>query len=470
MLSFKELTKGDLQAIRPYLELNESRFCDYTSGNLYMWRHELWTGFAIFNGTLLIEKEYEKGRYCFFCPLGEDFEGALRELELYCLAKKMPLCFFAVCEGNEKRLEGRYAHGQIITNRSWADYLYNLSDLRDFPGKRYDSKRHNAHSFHNHYPNALFKKATKDDVPRLEGFLQGYLDENRDRDISLTEMNLTKEMLLDPKAINAEIGYYELDGKVIGFSLGERKGDTIYQHIEKALRDYNGIYQALTSDYLKLFGDEALYVNREEDDGNPGLREAKLQLHPVELLRKRFLEVGNQFDLYHDVPTLTGQRVVLSRMEAKDKDDYFALATDRERNQWWGYDYHEDLEKGEEATPSFFYDDIQKDYSSRKCLSFMIHDKEGRFLGEAEMYGFTWLNEAELGVRLTKEAEGKGYAKEALSLLVGFARSLGLEALLLESYLANRKSLLLISSLGFTKTGEGDGKAYFRLRLSAQTR
>ena len=100
----------------------------------------------------------------------------------------------------------------------------------------------------------------------------------------------------------------------------------------------------------------------------------------------------------------------------------------------------------------------------------MIHDKEGRFLGEAEMYGFTWLNEAELGVRLTKEAEGKGYAKEALSLLVGFARSLGLEALLLESYLANRKSLLLISSLGFTKTGEGDGKAYFRLRLSAQTR
>jgi RimJ/RimL family protein N-acetyltransferase len=430
-----------------------------------MWRHELWTGFTFVKNTLLIEKEYEKGRYCFMCPLGDDFEEAVKELETYCLTKKIPLRFYAVCEDNAARLIGRYPHYQIETRRDWADYLYNLSDLRDFPGKRYDSKRHNVHQFYSKRPNAVFKEATAEDTERLEAFLNKYLEENKDRDISLTEMSLTKEMLLDPSAIGSKIGYFEENGQVIGLSLGEKQGDTIYQHIEKALREYNGIYQALTSAYLTKFGEDAAFVNREEDDGNPGLREAKLQLHPVEVLRKRFYEVTNQFDLYHGLPTLKGKRLSARPIEEADKEAYFALATDEERNRYWGYDYKNDVPAGVVPDADYFYNDVKKDYESRECFSLMLHDEKNNFLGELVLYHFGYLNSAEVGVRLTKEAEGQGYAQEAAELGIDFLKELGLAKVTYESYLANEKSLSLATRLGFKKTAEGDNKRYFVLPL-----
>jgi len=465
MISFKELTKDDLATLRPFLLFNKSRFCDYTTGNLFMWRHELWTGFTFVKDTLLIEKEYEKGRYCFMCPLGENFEEAVKELETYCLAKKIPLRFFAVCEDNAARLIGRYPHYQIETRRDWADYLYNLSDLRDFPGKRYDSKRHNVHQFYSKHPNAVFKEVLPEDLGRLKAFLNKYLEQNKDRDISLAEMSLTEEMLLDPSAIGSKIGYFEENCEVIGLSLGEKQGDTIYQHIEKALRDYSGIYQALTSAYLTKFGEDAVYVNREEDDGNPGLREAKLQLHPVDILRKRFYEVTNQFDLYHGLPTLAGKRLSARPMEEADKDSYFALVMDEERNRYWGYDYKNDVPNGVIPNADYFFKDVQKDYQSRECLSLILHDKENHFLGELVLYNFGFFNSAEIGVRLTKQAEGQGYAQEALGLGINFLKELGLAKITYECYLANEKSLVLADHLGFTKTAEGDKKRYFVLSL-----
>jgi len=468
MIEFAELRKDDLALLRPCLAVSPNRFCDYTLGNLYMWRHDLWTGFCLFKGTLLIEKEYEAGKFCFLCPVGEGFLTAVEALEEFCLAKKLPLRFFAVCESGEKMLVSRYPHAQVMTNRSWADYLYNLADLRDFPGKRYQSKRHNAERFYDEHPQAVFREATTTDVPRLETFLREYVAENQGRDISLTEMALSHEMLLDPPSIDSRVGYLEENGRVIGLSLGERRGDTIFQHIEKALREYPGIYQALTSSYLKAFGEGAAFVNREEDDGNPGLREAKLQLHPVALLRKSFFEVTNQFDLYHGVPSLQGPRILLSRMEEADQMAYFRLATDGKRNRYWGYDYQASVPEGAPVSPSYFYHDVLQDYENRSCLSLLIHDLSGQFLGEAVLYHFTSLNSAEIGIRLVKEAEGHGYAIEALGLLIDFAKNLGLRSLSFECFSRNERSLRLAARLGFRKTSEGDGKLYFALSLIAQ--
>jgi len=465
MIEFAELRKEDLALLRPYLATSPNRFCDYTLGNLYMWRHDLWTGFCLYKGTLLIEKEYERGQYCFLCPLGEDFEIAVEALEEFCLAKKLPLRFFAVCEGAERKLASRYPHHQIMANRSWADYLYNLEDLRDFPGKRFQSKRHNAERFYAEHPETVFHEAQFGDVPRLEAFLQEYIAENQGRDISLTEMALSHEMLLDPSSIDSRVGYLEEKGRVIGLSLGERRGDTIFQHIEKALREYPGIYQALTSAYLKAFGEGAAFVNREEDDGNPGLREAKLQLHPVALLRKSFFEVTNQFDLYHGLPSLRGPRILLSQMEEKDQEGYFRLVTDEKRNRYWGYDYLSEVPAGQTASPSYFYNDVLADYESRHVLSLLIHDFEGKLLGETVLHHFTALNSAEIGVRLFPEAEGKGYAREALKLLIDFAKSLGLRSLSFECYTQNERSLSLATRLGFRKTSEGDGKRFFAFSL-----
>lgn len=466
MITFKKVDFASLDEIASHLENNVNRFCELTPGNIYMWRNDLSTEFAIHEETLIVKKEYEKGRYAFLFPLGKNVLKALEEIDHYAFVNKIPLAFYAVGEEEEKVLESRYPHRQIKQNTDWSDYLYNLSDLRDLPGKRYESKRHNANKFHKLNPTATFKRATKEDEPRLNEFFARYLEENKGRDISLEEINLSKEMVARFCCLRAQMGYYEKDGKIIGFSMGERQGDTIYQHIEKALRQYDGIYQALTSDFLKMFGGDALYVNREEDDGNLGLREAKTQLHPVKMLEKRYFEVTNQIDLLKDIPDVIGERLSLRKMKEEDKESYFRLATGPKVNVFWGYDYHKDLGPNEEATPDFFFRDVQKDYETKNCLAFMIKSNEdGRLLGEAEIYDFRDDNSGEIGIRLKEEEQGKGYAKETMALIMKWGvEEAGLSSLRYECHLSNKASLGLAAHMGFKPTREDEVKQYLTYR------
>ena len=75
--------------------------------------------------------------------------------------------------------------------------------------------------------------------------------------------------------------------KGYGFSLGEIIGDTLFTHIEKADRDYEGCYQMLVAQFAQQFaGESVAFINREDDTGDLGLRTSKLSYHPVALLEK----------------------------------------------------------------------------------------------------------------------------------------------------------------------------------------
>ena len=88
-------------------------------------------------------------------------------------------------------------------------------------------------------------------------------------------------------------GVLRSGGTIVGASLGEVQGDTLFTHIERADVERSGVYQKLTNLFTNAFaGDGVVYVNREEDDGDEGLRKAKLAYHPHQLLDKYFVEIG----------------------------------------------------------------------------------------------------------------------------------------------------------------------------------
>ena len=76
--------------------------------------------------------------------------------------------------------------------------------------------------------------------------------------------------------------------RIVGFSLGEIIGDTLFTHIEKADRDYEGCYQMLVAQFAQQFAPEGTvaFINREDDAGDLGLRASKLRYQPVALLEK----------------------------------------------------------------------------------------------------------------------------------------------------------------------------------------
>ena len=97
----------------------------------------------------------------------------------------------------------------------------------------------------------------------------------------------TREVLANYSTYDMLGGMLLVDGNIVGFSLGEIVGDTLFTHIEKADRDYLGCYQMVVAQFAQQFAHEGVhFINREDDAGDPGLRTSKLSYHPVTLLEK----------------------------------------------------------------------------------------------------------------------------------------------------------------------------------------
>ena len=76
------------------------------------------------------------------------------------------------------------------------------------------------------------------------------------------------------------------EDKVIGLTVGEQiSPEMVMIHFEKCHPDYRDLYAWLNREFLRRCWSQALYVNREEDLGEEGLRRAKLSYNPVDFSR-----------------------------------------------------------------------------------------------------------------------------------------------------------------------------------------
>ena len=81
---------------------------------------------------------------------------------------------------------------------------------------------------------------------------------------------------------------YYVDGKPAGYALGEpiAKARMFAVHFEKATGDYKGIYQFINQAFAQALPPYFRQVNREQDLGDEGLRQAKMTYRPSGFVRK----------------------------------------------------------------------------------------------------------------------------------------------------------------------------------------
>ena len=80
-------------------------------------------------------------------------------------------------------------------------------------------------------------------------------------------------------------------GKVVAFTMGEQMGaeDTYDVHFEKAFAEVPGAYPMINREFARWVQEhypEVRYLNREDDMGVEGLRQAKKSYYPDLLLEK----------------------------------------------------------------------------------------------------------------------------------------------------------------------------------------
>jgi hypothetical protein len=82
-------------------------------------------------------------------------------------------------------------------------------------------------------------------------------------------------------------GVLMVDDLIVAYTIAEKLDeDTVVVHYEKGCPDYKGVYQAINQMFLENLDGNFKWVNREQDLGEEGLRQAKLSYNPVGFLKK----------------------------------------------------------------------------------------------------------------------------------------------------------------------------------------
>lgn len=298
MLDFHPLRLEDIPTLRSYFSHNPSRICDTTLGTAFIWRDMYRTEYAVYDGSLYFKVDYPGLGATFTLPLGGSRQEHFRQIADYCCRRGMPIAFYPVPKEELEDLQNFFPNSAAVSTRDSFDYLYRAEDLMFFRGKKLSGQRNHVNKFLKTYGNWAFRAITPEDIPAVRAFLDRYAAGREKASASFHEdIAKTHEVLEHYQDYGFLGGMLLVDGQIVGFSLNEIIGDTMFTHIEKADRDYQGCYQMLVAQAAQAFarGDVA-YINREDDAGDLGLRTSKLSYHPVALLEKYTVTVEQPCD------------------------------------------------------------------------------------------------------------------------------------------------------------------------------
>ncbi|MGI6151778.1 MAG: DUF2156 domain-containing protein [Christensenellales bacterium] len=290
MLSFKPITVDSGEVLRPYFNAQKYRICDYTVGTAIMWADYFSAEYAEFNGMLVIKNTLRNGHTAFSVPIGAgSVEEALCAIDRYAMEREIPTVFEPVPESCISVIANHY-YGELTVRYSpdWSDYLYDKNDIIKLQGRRYNAQRNNINKFKKHYGEYVYDPITTENLDEVRAFFQDYIKYSEHKNpLSDQEKEMTMKVLDHYPKLSQTGGVIRAAGEIVAIAVGERVGDTLFVHIEKARRDFQGSSAVINMEFAKNNDTPCLkFVNREEDMGDPGLRTAKSRYGPIEMLRK----------------------------------------------------------------------------------------------------------------------------------------------------------------------------------------
>lgn len=284
MLSFRPIETSDISTIKDFTQKCGIQSCDFTLCGIYLWgmyyRYEM----CVYENTLFIKGVDESGRAAFAVPIGEmNTAEAVALVRDYCGKHGMEPRFSFVPSGKLSELAG----GNALRLEGWSDYIYEAESLATLGGKKLHRKKNRFNKFVKTYPDYRFETVSMENLHILREFYSRFIAENpADGDRLLAEERIINRLMDEYDLLEMDGGMITVDGKAVAFALGERVGDTLYIHFEKADRAFDGAYEAMNCLFVQNFARGARFVNREEDMGDLGLRQAKMAYNPVRFVDK----------------------------------------------------------------------------------------------------------------------------------------------------------------------------------------
>ena len=170
-------------------------------------------------------------------------------------------------------------------DRNGSDYIYETNKLITLSGKKLHSKKNHLNTFKrkNDY---IYRRITPADIENCKKLFDIWYNDKEEITKLMPESKVATYKLLDNLgALGLVGGLIEIDGKIVACTVGEKVTEnTALIHVEFADTSYGGTYAAINQMFAQSEWSDTLYINREEDMGNEGLRKAKESYQPIKLL------------------------------------------------------------------------------------------------------------------------------------------------------------------------------------------
>jgi len=290
MLEFKPVNVAAADELRPHFAAQPYRICEYTVGTMVMWSNYFQAEYAIYNNVVIIKNTLRDGRVAFSFPVGTgDIGEAMCAIDRYCIAHRIPTVFEPTPERDIATIADHY-DGELILRftHDWSDYLYDKDDIIYLTGKKFSAQRNNINKFKKVYLDYTYEEITEENIAEVRAFFSDYMLHSEHKDMTSDyEKLMTMHMIDNFFSLQQRGGFIRAAGQIAALAIGEIVGDTLYVHIEKAKREFQGSSAVINMEFARHNDCEELkFVNREEDMGDMGLRTAKSRYNPIEMLRK----------------------------------------------------------------------------------------------------------------------------------------------------------------------------------------
>ncbi|MDE5608658.1 MAG: phosphatidylglycerol lysyltransferase domain-containing protein [Muribaculaceae bacterium] len=296
ILSFKPVTLSAIPVLRGYMERSDSRANDFSIGGILMWADYFHYEYCIFNDTLFIKgvSEVNPELPAFSLPVGRmSLRESVGMIVDYCRRAGIAPRLSAVPADRIEELTAAMP-GRVEELADWSDYIYDATALASLSGKKLSKKRNHVNRFMADNPDYRFEPLSAANLPAVRDAYLGWL--GRDAGPGLDAASAIEESAQTLSVMDnlAAFGFegavlYDGDGRIVAFTMGEVIGDTLFTHIEKMDHGVAGAGETVNKLFAVMMTGRhpsLRYINREEDAGDEGLRQAKLSYNPAIILKK----------------------------------------------------------------------------------------------------------------------------------------------------------------------------------------
>jgi hypothetical protein len=280
-LAFHQLTLSDREAMQAVTLPSGRRNCNYTFANLVGWQFWYDTEVCVLENAVVLRYTLDGQRAYMVCT---SEALSLELIEALFDDSNGDLTLMGLEDSQVAQLQTSHLFS-VEPDRDQYEYIYRRTDLATLHGKHLDAKRNHINRFRAEHPDFEYRPLTPESFDECRRLTEIWQGDKAASDTIDAEHRVMETIFSNWNALGMTGGSIFVDGRMVAFTYGSAvTTDTLDVCVEKADRHVEGAFAIINQQFAEHLPEQYIYLNREEDMGIPGLRQAKLSYHPEILL------------------------------------------------------------------------------------------------------------------------------------------------------------------------------------------